>query len=478
MKNYVVIDIGTGNSRVALVRSDGKIWGMKHVENIYLHDSLYPDAQYFEPWEWKDKFLNMCRELVREFPDVHIDAVTASGCRQSTVFLDKDGEAVYGVPNMDHRAKEFLHEIAEKKMIYEKTGRWLSTFPAGNLYGLRKKRPELFARIAKFTSLSEWMGYVFTGKLTMELSLACETQLLDIGKKEWSEEIFRLYQFPMSLAPDLIAGPQMLGNFTAEGKRLLGVDYDLPFIVSGGDTQNAVAGAEGQVGDITVISGTTSPLFFNVKDKFYDEQERCWVDLNIGGDNYFIETNPGVTGLNFQRFKNLMFSDVSYDELNKKIMGKEKVSICASFTTLLFDTGEHIEKGGFFMGAPWNPGIDRYDFAAAVLGDIACALYRNYQKLTELTTHEQTYIRGCGGGFQSGFLCQMLADLTGKDLLLPNGFEQASLFGCVKFLNHFFDVSQGESGDIGSFYTYHPSDRNFSKEYYRKWKEFQEVVCN
>lgn len=477
MKNYVVIDIGTGNSRAALVRSDGKIWGMKHVENVYLRDELYPDAQYFEPLKWQDKFLNMCRELVEEFPDIHIDAVTASGCRQSTVFLDKEGKAVYGVPNMDHRAKEYLVEIPEKEMIYEKTGRWLSTFPAGNLYGLRKKRPELFERIAKFTSLSEWLGYIFTGKLTMELSLACETQLLDIGKKEWSEEIFRLYQFPMSLAPDLVAGPCSLGNFTEEGKRLLGVDYDIPFIVSGGDTQNAVAGAEGQVGDITVISGTTSPLFFNVKEKFYDKRERCWVDLNIGGDNYFIETNPGVTGLNFQRLKNLMFSDVSYDEMNRKLMEKEKATMCASFTTLLFDTGEHIKKGGFFTGAPWDPGIDRYDFAAAVLGDIACALFRNYQKLTELTEHERPYIRGCGGGFQSAFLCQTLADLTGKDLLLPSGFEQASLLGCVKFLNSCFQVSEEESGNIGNFYTYHPSERNFSKDYYRRWEEFQGVVC-
>lgn len=130
------------------------------------------------------------------------------------------------------------------------------------------------------------------------------------------------------------------------------------------------------------------------------------------------------------------------------------------------------------MGAPWNPGIDRYDFAAAVLGDIACALYRNYRKLTELTAYEKTYIRGCGGGFQSDFLCQMLADLTGKDLMLPNGFEQASLLGCVKFLNRFFNVSSEESGNIGNFYTYHPSDKSFSKEYYRKWNEIQEVVCN
>ncbi|WP_331488284.1 FGGY-family carbohydrate kinase [Parablautia sp. Marseille-Q6255] len=477
MKNYMVIDIGTGNSRTALVRSDGRIWGMKQIENRYLRDELYPDAQYFDPQEWKCRILDMCRKLVSEFPDIHIDAVTASGCRQSTIFLNKDGEAVYGVPNMDHRGREYLHEIPEKKMIYEKTGRWLSTFPAGNLYGLRKKRPDLFDQIVKFTSLSEWMGYIFTGKLTMELSLACETQLLDIKTRKWSEELFRLYQFPMSLAPDLATGPQSLGNFTEKGKRLLGVDYDVPFIVCGGDTQNAVAGAGGEVGDITIVSGTTSPLFFNVPEKFYDEQERCWVDLNIGGDNYFIETNPGVTGLNFQRLKRLLFPDISYDELNRNLSEKKKVTMCASFTTLLFDTGKHIKKGGFFMDTPWGADIDRYDFAAAVAGDVACALYRNYQKLLELTQHEKTYIRGCGGGFQSKLICQMFSDLTEKELLLPKGFEQASILGCVKLLNRVFGNLSEKTENDASFYIFSPSDDDFSKKYYQRWEEFQRVVC-
>lgn len=477
MKNYLVIDIGTGNSRAALAGSDGRIHGIKHIENLYLRDPAYPDAQYFVPNVWKDNLFRMCRELTAEFPQIHIDAVTSSGCRQSTVFLNRDGDAVYGIPNMDHRGKEYLLEITEKELVYKKTGRWLSTFPAGNLYGIKRRQPDLFQQIDKFTSLSEWMGYLLTGQLTMELSLACETQLLDIGKKQWSEELFDLYGFPLSLAPKLASGPLNLGVVSSEGRRLLGIDYDVPFIVSGGDTQNAVIGAEGQVGDITIISGTTSPLFFNVKEQFYDEQERCWVDLNIGGENYFIETNPGVTGLNFQRLKNILFADVSYDELNARLMNKETVKMCASFTSLLFDTGQHIKKGGFFTDAPLDQSIDRYDFAAAAAADTACALYRNYQKLTELAEHKKKYIRGCGGGFQSEFLCQTLADLSGRELLLPKGFNQASLLGCVKLMNRCMNISPAESGGLGDFKTYQPSGRSFSREYYKKWTEFQEFVC-
>ena len=476
MRNYLIIDMGTGNSRVVLAREDGKIHGMRHIANVYQRDFDYPDAQYFDVRDWEKKILGSAADLIREFPEIPVDAITASGCRQSTVFLDDDGNPVYGIPNMDHRGRAFLGEIGDPAEIYRITGKWLSTFPAGNLYGIRKVKPELYAKIKKLTSLSEWIGQVLTGKLVIEPSLACETQLFDIGKKAWSQELLDRYGFDRSLVPELADGGSLLGNITREAKTALGIDYDVPFIVGGGDTQHAVLGANSSIGDITVVSGTTSPLFFHTQDQFYDEQRRCWVDLNFRGDSYFVETNPGVTGLNFQRMKNVLFSDVSYDELNTQLMAKETPAMCASFSTLLFDTGEHIGKGGFYMNAPWNEKIDRFDYAAAVAADIACAIYRNYQKLNELIVHEKGYLRGCGGGFQSQFICQTLADLTGKDLLLPKGFSQSSVLGCVKLLNQHFQIAQ--QGGEEDFQIYHPSDRRFSKCYYEQWLEYQKIVCN
>lgn len=476
MKNYLIIDIGTGNSRIVLVREDGMIHGLRHIVNSYHRDYDYPDAQYFDVDEWKHKILNSASDLVREFSDIHIDAITASGCRQSTVFLDDNGNSVYGIPNMDHRGKSFLHEITDADSIYQITGKWLSTFPAGNLYGIKKVKPELYRKIKKLTSLSEWIGLVLTGELVIEPSLACETQLFDIRKKQWSEELIHRYGFETSLVPKLANAGSILGNITDEAKSVLGIHYDIPFLVGGGDTQNAVLGADSELGDITIVSGTTSPLFFHTQDNFYDEQGRCWVDLNFRGDSYFIETNPGVTGLNFQRMKNVLFSDISYDELNSRMMQKKVPAMCASFSTLLFDTGQHIEKGGFYMSAPWNENIDRYDYAAAVAADIACAIYRNYQKLDDLVIHKKSYLRGCGGGFQSQFICQTLADLTGKSLLLPKGFSQSSVLGCVKLMNQHFEILRNEGDD--SFHIYEPSDREFSKRYYEQWIEYQKIVCS
>ena len=49
MKHYLMVDLGTGNSRVALVDSDGGILGLRTYTNVYHRDSAYEDGQYFLP---------------------------------------------------------------------------------------------------------------------------------------------------------------------------------------------------------------------------------------------------------------------------------------------------------------------------------------------------------------------------------------------------------------------------------------------
>ena len=81
MKHYLMVDLGTGNSRVALVDSDGGILGLRTYTNVYHRDSAYEDGQYFLPEDWAALLLQGCRELCREHPDVQVNAVSAAELR-------------------------------------------------------------------------------------------------------------------------------------------------------------------------------------------------------------------------------------------------------------------------------------------------------------------------------------------------------------------------------------------------------------
>ena len=111
MKHYLLVDLGTGNSRVALVDANGTILGLRTYTNVYHRDSAYEDAQYFLPEEWAPLLLQGCRELCGEHPDVRIDAISAAGARQSFVLLNHAEEAFLGLPNIDNRGRDYMARV-------------------------------------------------------------------------------------------------------------------------------------------------------------------------------------------------------------------------------------------------------------------------------------------------------------------------------------------------------------------------------
>lgn len=474
MKHYLIVDLGTGNTRVALVSSDGKILGIRTFTNTYYKDELYPDAQFFVPEEWKKKIFRCCSELCSRFPNIRIDAVSSAGARQSIVLLDKAGNAFYGLPNIDNRGKTYMDGIPQKEKIYRLSGKWVTEdFCAAKILGLSKQRPELYGQIDKIISLSEWIGYIFTGNAVMEPSQACETQLYDIEKKNWSDELCSAYSIKKDILPPLVSAGTALGSVHNDLAETFNMDHEAVFIVGGADTQIALRQAPVSVGDIGIVSGTTSPVVTISEHRNYDFRQRVWEDVDLGGANYLEEMNPGVTGLNYQRVKAILCPDLSYDDLEQIYKAKNKFYCTASFSTLSFYDRKALRQGGFFMPSPFDSNADRADMCYAVLADIACSVYEHLYRLIDFTKTGKKYLIGFGGGFQSQALCQMTADLSGYEVRLYKGYEQATVQGLIKVCNAFFNIEN----DIDSnYFFYSPKANSLVLDYYPVWLKNRNII--
>ncbi|MCR5576328.1 MAG: carbohydrate kinase [Oscillospiraceae bacterium] len=436
MEHYLLIDLGTGSTRAALVTDRGDMLAVRSFLNRYYRDDAYPDAQYFLPEEWETELLRCCRELHAEHPDAHVRLVSAAGARQSIVLLDREGRVFYGLPNIDNRGREFMSGIKEPEKIYERSGKWVTEdFCAAKLLGLREKRAELYERIGAVLSLSGWVAWLFTGNCVFEPSQACETQLYDLEAKDWSDTLCAAYGVDRGILPPLATAGESAGAVKPELREALGMEADARFIVGGADTQAALVQTGLEPGDIAVVSGTTSPVAALVDAKLYDAPQRVWVDANLGAKGYLIEMNPGVTGLNYQRLKAALCPDIPYEELEKAYAAKTDFSCTASFSSLLFHERRSLRHGGFFFRSPLQEGSDLVDLMWAELADVACSIYEQLWRLRELSGHGRGYILGCGGGFRSDTLCQMLADLSGLELRLKPGFEQATVLGLAAVCN-------------------------------------------
>ena len=470
MKYYLLIDLGTGSTRAALAGSDGRILGMRSFNNRYYRDDAYPDAQFFLPEEWGKELMSCCRELCKELPEARVCLVSAAGARQSIVLLDKEGHAFYGLPNIDNRGREFMEEIQNQALIYERSGKWVTEdFCAAKLMGLRRRRPELYGRIGTVLSLSGWVAWLFTGKTVFEPSQACETQLYDLESMDWSDFLCSAYGVERGILPPLSMAGESVGPILPELRDILGMEADARFITGGADTQVALMQTGLERGDIAVVSGTTSPVTALVDCRFYDEQQRVWTDANLGSKGYLIEMNPGVTGLNYQRVKAALCPDLSYEELEKAYAVKESFACTASFSSLLFYEQRSLRKGGFLMGSPFSDAVDRLDMMWATLADVACSIYEQLWRLRQLSAHNRRYVLCCGGGFRSDSLCQMLADLSGLELRLKPGFEQATVQGLTAICNAAISLPRAAAN--GQERRFQPRERALIHRYYPVWSE-------
>ena len=78
MNKYLIVDLGTGNSRVALVNEIGELIDISSFENKYYKDQSYDDAQYFSPNYWQRQVMNSIKEIISKHPGIHIDAIKCS----------------------------------------------------------------------------------------------------------------------------------------------------------------------------------------------------------------------------------------------------------------------------------------------------------------------------------------------------------------------------------------------------------------
>lgn len=468
MRHYLLVDLGTGNTRVALVNAAGAILDLRTYVNRYYRDGLYEDAQYFLPAEWKKNILQGCGELCAAHPDIRVDALSSAGARQSFVLLDREGKDFYGLPNIDNRGRAFLDEVADPEAVYRLCGKWATEdFGAAKLLGLRKKRPELYGRIWKFTSVSEWIAWIFTGRAVMEYSQASETQLYDIGKRSWSSQLCGAYGVGPELLPDLQAAGTAAGPILPAYREAFRLAPDAVFLLGGADTQTALRQTALDSGGIAVVSGTTSPVVSKLERPLYDPEQRIWLDADLGGERFLAETNPGVTGLNYQRMCRQLCPDIPYEHLEERYREKDAFACTASFSSLLFHERRSLRRGGFFTRSPAAAELDRVDLLWAVLADIACSIQEQLSSLVRLTGNEGGTLLGCGGGFQSPALCQMLADLSGRELRLRDGFRQASVWGLCALCNGYFGLSGGLSEE--SLRCFPPRTGQLIHAYYPVW---------
>lgn len=442
---YLVIDIGTGNVRVAVVRPDGEVLGVGRGDIQYHRDELYPDAIYFQPDQLWEQLIALGHEAMERSGKVEIKAFTTTSQREGIVLVSAKGRSLIGLPNIDHRGREWENIITDKSRVYELSGRYpTSLFSAYKLEGIRQRRQDLWSEFSFFLSISDWVEYKLTGIAKYEHSQASETLLYDVSEGGWSEELMSMFALPAKHLPPVTSSAAVSGTVLKDVAQKWNVQPGAIVVTGGGDTQLAIKSTQPSVEDVVIVSGTTTPIIKLVDRYVTDQRQRTWTSRDIESNRFIFEANAGVTGLNYQRLKEVFYPNEGYDVIEQELAANPHRHCMASLGSLIATEKTPVTRGGFVFPVPVSHELSRSSFVWATLLDIAFSIAENYSVLQEVAGHQPDYVWACGGGLQSRTLRQLIANIIRKKVQVRYGFQQSSAVGGALICNEALQRGSGQ----------------------------------
>ena len=466
---YIVIDIGTGNVRVAVSSTNGEILAIQRENIVYHKDKLYPEALYFDPKQLWDQISRLAKKALEDAGQIDVIALTATSQREGIVLIDSNGNSQIGLPNIDHRGREWESIIKDKSYVYSLTGRYPSSlFSAMKIVGIRERRLDIWNKFSTFMSISDWVEYMLSGVIHYEHSQASETLLYDVEAKNWSKDLCTVFNIDPQVLPELTPSGTILGQISGEQAKNFGVSSNAQIIVGGADTQLAIISTQPDINDVVIVSGTTTPIIKLTDSYITDTKERTWTGRHVDENSFMFEVNAGVTGLNYQRLKEIFYPNEEYAVIEKELSEIQTFQCVASLGSLLADEKSPLTKGGFIFDAPVSHQLTRGSFVWATLWDIACSIFENYKSLCDVTKHEQDYIWACGGGVESNTLRQFIANLLNKKVRIRNSYRQSSVIGGVVICNNALGKKQVEAFTLEEVL---PQEQQHYSSLYSEWKK-------
>lgn len=433
---YLVIDFGTGNLRVAVVQPDKKILSVERKDINYIRDSLYPESIYFNPEIVWQQIIGLGKAAIENAGNIVIKAINTTSQREGIVVVDKKGNSIFGMPNIDHRGREWENEISDKDLVYRLTGRFpTSLFSALKLVGIQQRRKEIWTSMNYFMSISDWIDYKLSGIIKYEHSQASETLLYNVQTGKWDDQLTAIFGISPDLCPPVIDSGSIIGKIIPALAKEWNISNDAVIVAGGGDTQLAIKSTQPTVEDFVIVSGTTTPIVKIVEEYILDEEERTWTSRHIEKGQFIFEANAGVTGLNYQRLKQIFYPNESYAVIEKELNEVVSQDCFASLGALIASEKFPITGGGFYFPVPISHELTRANFASAALVDIALSIFENYNVLKDVAGHNVDYIWACGGGLKSETLRKMIANISGKAIRVRAGSEQSSVVGGALLCN-------------------------------------------
>lgn len=273
------IDIGTTSTRAIIIDEHGKLIASSN--SSYPLIATKPGWAEQHPEDWWKATISSIKNVIEnsKLSPNDISAVGLSGQMHGSIFLDKDGNILRpAILWCDQRTQKQCDEIYEIfgyenfiKLSYNKA---LPGFTTPKILWLKENEPYNYKKIFKILLPKDYIRYMLSGVFATEVSDASGTILLDIAKRNWSDEILGGLEINREFLPDVYESHEVSSKFSDKASKLTGLCKGTPIAGGGGD-QAAGAVGSGIVspGLISDSLGTSGVVFSYSDSPVYADRE-------------------------------------------------------------------------------------------------------------------------------------------------------------------------------------------------------------
>lgn len=437
-KRVLAFDFGASSGRAIIGCFDGDKITLEEVHR-FSNDPVSVGGTVY--WDVLRLFYEIKQGIIKAKIAGGFDSIGIDTWGVDFGLIDSEGKLMENpVHYRDARTVGLVDEAFKtmpKEKLYGITGiQFMELNTLFQLISLKKYRPWMLERADKMLFMPDLFGYMLTGKMCAEYSIASTSQLIDLDKRTWSKEILDAFGIKESVFAPLVQPGTVLGELSKEVCEECGVDPVPVISVCGHDTQSAITSVPCEDGDFAFLSSGTWSLFGTELDKPIVNETSMNINItNEGGFDGSTGFLKNIIGLwliqESRRQWKREGKEYSYADLEKLALAAEPFKCFIDQDAPEFvphgnipeRVREFCRKTGQYV--PETVG----EIMRCIYESLAMKYRLTFEKLRECTERDYPVIHVIGGGTKDGLLCQMTANSC--DRTVKAGPIEATVMGNV-----------------------------------------------
>jgi xylulokinase len=430
---FIGLDLGTSGLRGLLVDDAGRPVGAADAS----YDVAHPHVGWSEqnPLDWTNACQDVMAQLRKTYP-LEFNAVQGigiSGHMHGATLVDGNGDVLR--PCMlwnDTRSHVEAAALDVMPVFREKTGNIVFPgFTAPKVKWVQAHEPEIFEQIAKVLLPKDYMTYWLTGEYSADMSDSAGTSWLDVGARDWSDELLEATGLSKTQMPKLFEGSQVVGTVRDDLVKAYGLPKGVQVVAGGGDNAVAACGVGAMSEGTGFVSLGTSGVLLAGRNGFTPMADSAVHTFCHAVPNQWYQMGVVLAAT---------------DSLNwlSRVTGQSPAQLTAELGTNLrpatevqfypYLSGERTPHNDGAVRAGFvglDVGSERADMTQAVLQGVSFALRDSLEAL-RTTGAKLESVLAIGGGAQSAYWVEMLATVLNLELELPEQGDFGAALGAAR----------------------------------------------